>query len=73
MISNVLLFLQNTVGLTDLRDNISLDVCLLSGGPPPTMTSNTKQSLTRPLSEVDKSSRIQVLPSDAPFCHFKDF
>lgn len=34
MISNVLLFLQNTVGLTDLRDNISLDVCLLSGGPP---------------------------------------
>ena len=35
MISNVLLFLQNTVGLTDLRDNISLDVCLLSGGSPP--------------------------------------
>ena len=34
MISNVLLFLQNTVGLTDLRDNISLDVCLLSVGPP---------------------------------------
>ena len=32
--SNVLLLLQNTVGLTDLRDNISLDVCLVSGGPP---------------------------------------
>ena len=32
--SNVLLLLQNTVGLTDLRDNISLDVCFVSGGPP---------------------------------------
>lgn len=72
MISNVLLFLQNTVGLTDLRDNISLDVCLLSGGPPK-KTSNSKKSLIRPLNEVDKSSRIQVLPSDARFCHLKDF